>query len=97
MTRRVDFLPEARADLVRLADFLAGRNPDAATDAMEAILAGAGSLSTLANRGAPAMGPNARKHFVPFGRSAYVIIYQVQSERVLITRVFHGLEDRPLA
>lgn len=43
------------------------------------------------------MGPNARKLFVPFGRSAYVLMYQVRVEQVLITRIFHGLEDRPLA
>ena len=97
MKRRVDFLPAARADLVRLADFLAGASPDAAIEALEAILAGAESLSTLAERGAPAMGPNARKLFVPFGRSAYVLMYQVRVEQALITRIFHGLEDRPLA
>lgn len=97
MKRRIDFLPEAKADLVRLADFLAGPGTEAAVEALEAIQAATDSLSTLAERGAPAMGPNARKLFVPFGRSAYVILYQVRAEQVLITRIFHGLEDRPLA
>jgi len=95
--RRVRFLPGGRRDLARLANFLAERNPQAASNAIEAILAAAGSLSEFAERGVPSRSQNARKLFVPFGRSAYIIHYRVEAEEVLIARIFHSLEDRPLA
>ena len=31
---------------------------------------------------------------VPFGRYGYVIRYEVREDRVIVTRVFHALEDR---
>lgn len=96
MSQRVWFLSSARRDLVRLADFLAG-NPAKANQALEAILAGAASLGDFADRGAPVEPPNGRKLIVPFGKAAYIIFYLVEPDAVVITRVFHGLEDRPLA
>ena len=97
MRRRVRFLSSARWDLVRLSDFLAGADPAKALDALEAILAGAASLSEYAERGAPVEPPNGRKLIVPFGRAAYIIFYRVDPDGVIITRIFHSLEDRPLA
>ena len=38
-----------------------------------------------------------RELLVPFGRAAYVIQYRVYDRVVLIARIFHSLEDRPLA
>jgi plasmid stabilization system protein ParE len=41
--------------------------------------------------------PDGRKLIVPFGRTAYIILYLVEPDAVVITRIFHSLEDRPLA
>ncbi len=38
-----------------------------------------------------------RELFVPFRRAAYVIQYRVYERVVLVARIFHSLEDRPLA
>jgi plasmid stabilization system protein ParE len=96
VSRRVRFLSSARRDLLRLTDFLAG-NPAKASGALEVILAGAASLSDYAERGVPVEPPDGRKLIVPFGRTAYIILYLVEPDAVVITRIFHSLEDRPLA
>lgn len=97
MKRRVRLLPRSRRDLVRLADFLAERNPSVADTAIEAILLAIASLGEFAERGAPGRSAKHRRLFVPFGRSAYVVQYRVEAEEVVVGRIFHGLEDRPLA
>lgn len=40
------------------------------------------------------VGRTAREINIPFGRSAYIIRYRVSGRRVIITRIWHGLEDR---
>ncbi|WP_426013129.1 hypothetical protein [Caulobacter sp. DWR2-3-1b2] len=31
---------------------------------------------------------------IPFGQGGYIIRYRVTSDRVIITRIWHGLEER---
>lgn len=66
-------------------------------EAMDVILAGAASLAEFAERGALVEPPNGRKFVVPFGKAAYIIHYLVHPDEVIVTRIFHSLEDRPLA
>ena len=40
------------------------------------------------------VGPTTREINLPFGQSAYVIRYRVTANRVIITRLWHGLELR---
>jgi len=40
------------------------------------------------------MGSVTREINIPFGHSAYVIRYRVKDQRVTITRIWHGLEQR---
>lgn len=82
---------------MRLADFLAGRDSSKATAALDAILARAASLAEYAERGALVEPPHGRKLVVPFGKAAYIIHYLVKHDEVIIARIFHSLEDRPLA
>jgi len=84
----------ASRDLARLADFLAGRNPKAALRAGDALENAARSLSDLADRGRHGPG-GLRELVVRFGKNAYILVYKVEPERVLIARIFHSLEDRP--
>ncbi|MES2033957.1 MAG: type II toxin-antitoxin system RelE/ParE family toxin [Pseudomonadota bacterium] len=97
MSRRVQFGPAAEDDLGRLVDFLLEKNPDAAWKASEALEAAAASLGEFSERGVPGERPNTRELIVPFGRGDYVIQYRVYERLILITRIFHGLEDRPPA
>jgi plasmid stabilization system protein ParE len=36
-----------------------------------------------------------REIFVKFGKSAYVIRYRVTDDAVIITRIWHGRQNRP--
>jgi plasmid stabilization system protein ParE len=40
------------------------------------------------------IGPTTREINLPFGQSAYVIRYRVTANRVIVTRIWHGLELR---
>lgn len=40
------------------------------------------------------MGAFTREINIPFGHSAYVVRYRVKGQRVTITRIWHGLEQR---
>lgn len=51
------------------------------------------SLTTNPLRGRP-VGPTTREVNLPFGQGGYVIRYRVTSDRVIITRIWHGLEER---
>jgi plasmid stabilization system protein ParE len=56
----------ALADLARLHDFFADRNPDAARRAVDALLRAVQSLDTSPERGRPAGTPGIRELIVPF-------------------------------
>ena len=91
----VDWLPEAKADLQRLYGFIAGHSPGAAKRAVTTIIARAGDLSGFPEVGAPWEPDMAyRELVVPFGARAYVLRYRLFQGRVVIARVWHGLEAR---
>lgn len=84
-------------DLARLREFLAGRNPVAAQRAVSIIAEAIDSLALHAERGRPSALEGIRELIVPFGRSAYVICYLLDSSRqeIVIMRLWHGREARP--
>ena len=93
MKRTARLSPHAGRDLLRLASFLSVKNPDAALRALLAIEDAARSLETLGERGKP--GPHdARELIVRFGRDGYAIRYTLSASEVIITRIFHGREQR---
>lgn len=96
MKRTVSVSPAAEGDFDRLADFHAG-DTEASLVVADLLWSAAISLREFAERGVPGRRPGYRELFVPFRRSAYVIQYVVEERTVTITRIFHGLEDRPLA
>jgi plasmid stabilization system protein ParE len=88
---------EATADLARLREFLADRNPAAAQRATTTIAQGIDSLAAYPDRATPSDAEGLRELIVPFGRSAYVIrfMHDLQQEEIVIVRIWHGRETRP--
>ncbi len=87
------WLPEARQDIERLFEFLIDVNPRAAERAIRVIQSGAGSLSEQPEMGRPMRDdPKRRELYLPFGASAYVLRYQIETDTVVIVRVRHGRE-----
>ena len=94
MNRKVEFVPAARADLVRLIEFIADRNPRAAARLSTFLREHTMSLSEFSERGRPGPVEGLRELIVRFGRSRYIIRYQVREDAVVITRIWHGRERR---
>lgn len=91
------FLPEALEDIERLFQFLIDINPLAAQKAMLAIDEGGSLLTQTPYAGAPMdHNPEYRQLFVPFGKSAYVLRYRIdtQNDVLAVVRVWHGREKR---
>lgn len=93
---KVVWLPEAKADVVRLYDFLAEKDPDAATRCAGAVLDGAGLLEATPRIGRPMDDDTDRRElFMAFGAGAYVLRYMLeQSGAVVVIRVWHSRENR---
>jgi plasmid stabilization system protein ParE len=62
--------------------------------AVQAIASAIQSLDQFPERGALVRGANWRELVVRFGRDGYVVRYRVTPSVVLVTRIFHGREDR---
>jgi plasmid stabilization system protein ParE len=87
----------ALEDVDRLVEGLAELSPDAAVRAAQAIRQGGNSLGSNAKRGAMVQGaPGVRKLLVRFGRSGFVIHYAILEDEIVILRVYHGRQDRPV-
>ena len=86
----------ATADLARLRDFLANRNPGAAQRVVATIAQAIDSLATYPDRGRPSGVEGLRELIVPFGRSAYIVRFEHdrQREEIAILRIWHGREAR---
>lgn len=93
MTYRVVISPSANRDVDRLEDWLAERSPQAALRVGGVLKAAFLSLADMPHR-TWRIDEGVRELMVPFGRYGYVIRYEVRESRVIVTRVFHALEDR---
>jgi len=89
------FSSEARADLVRLREFIHIHNPDAAERAAHTILEAINTLKTFPKLGKPV---RAREEYrdlaFVFGRRGYVMRYRLTSSTIRILRVWHVREDK---
>lgn len=97
MTRfRIRFTVEAEQDLLRLFEFLADEDWNAAERALAAIHAGVELLkfSPFSCRKAKPGNPLLRELIIPFGRSGYVALFEIDDARTLtILAVRHQRED----
>lgn len=91
----LEWLAGAKSDLQRLYDFITPHSPNAAARAVQAIVMGVEKLAEFPEAGAP-WRPDSRYRelVIPFGARAYIVRYRVLRDRVIIVRVWHGLEDR---
>lgn len=85
--------PQAGKDAERLDQRLMEYSPTAAARFADLLGRTIASLAEHPLRGR-AVGPTTREINLPFGQSAYVIRYRVAADRVIITRIWHGLELR---
>ena len=93
----VVWLPEALEDVLRLHEFLAANNPEAAGRAIERIAQVARQLQDLPELGQPMDDGVRRQVFVRFGAGAYVVRYRNDDlGRVVVMRVWHSREQREL-
>ena len=92
--KRLFWTPRALADLDRLHDFLAERDPGAARRAVRAIREGLRLMEAHPEAGRPAEGmdPEFRERLIAFGRSGYLALYRVDGALVVVLAVRHGRE-----
>lgn len=89
------WLPDAVRDLARLRDFLEPQNSLAAERAASRIRYAAASLMETPEIGRVVEdAPSLRDLVVHFGAGAYILRYRIDTDAVVIARVWHSREDR---
>lgn len=91
---RLIWSPSALLDVQRAYRFLAGKNVDAARQAVKAIRAGVKIVARHPEIGRPAeeMDPECREWPISFGDSGYVVLYRHEGERVTVLALQHQKE-----
>ena len=93
---RVRVTPEAEEDVLRLYDFLAEKDAQAAERALAAIEAAVDflSLSPYTCRKATTSDPVLREMLIPFGSAGYVALFEIElPSTVTVLAVRHQRED----
>jgi plasmid stabilization system protein ParE len=85
------FSARARDDLVRLREFIADKNPQAAQRVARVLRTAIGRLITHPHLGRPVEDLPACRDLVA---GAYVVRYRVMDDAVEVIRVWHGKENR---
>lgn len=93
MIYTVRFTRQAREDVIRLAAFMAERDPALAVRVTRLLLEAARSLETFPNR-TMRLGDGRRELFVRFGASGYLLRYRVRGRTVTVAEIRHGRENR---
>ncbi len=94
MRRKIIYSQHADADLARLEAFIAADSKRQAARAIARIIRGLQNLQDFPELGKE-VGDGFRQIVLRHGKNGYVIRYRVLDTTVLITRIWHGLEDRP--
>lgn len=90
----VEVTRSALKDAEPLDAWLTGDSPRAAARLGRLVERAISTLATHPLRGRQ-VEDNLREINVPFGRSAYIIRYDVVGQQVLVIRIWHSLEERP--
>lgn len=89
------WLESSLDDLKRINAFLAEKNPDAASRALNTIVNATKNLQDYPELGKPYESDIAfRELFVPFGARGYMIHYRLNMDDVVIVQVWHAREER---
>jgi plasmid stabilization system protein ParE len=91
--RKIVYAQRADADLARLEEFIASESRRQASRAIARILRGLRNLENFPEMGRD-VGEGCRELVLRYGKSGYVIRYRVLDDAILITRIWHGKEDR---
>lgn len=95
MTRRVELRPAAGRDLDRLVSFLAKLDERAADRRERWLRESLRALGRHPFKGRPYKGRQTLRQFtLKQGKSSYLVRYEVTDEAVVITRIWHGKEER---
>jgi plasmid stabilization system protein ParE len=92
--RKIVYSQHADADLERLEAFIAAESRRQAARAIARILRGLRNLQRFPELGKD-VGDGFRQLILRHGKGGYVIRYRVLDEAILVTRIWHGKEDRP--
>jgi plasmid stabilization system protein ParE len=90
-------LPEAKADLIRLHDFISEHNPKAAGRAAKSISDNIKKLALyplLVRQVIDLNIPELRDLFVAFGQAGYIVRYLVKHEQIIIVKIWSSRENR---
>ena len=91
---RITYLSIAVWDLASIRAYIAAENPESAQRVGQRLGQMIAGLATMPNLGKPGRVFNTRELVTPkIGKTAYVVVYRVQSDRVEILRVLPGMRD----
>jgi plasmid stabilization system protein ParE len=95
MRYEVRYTDGARADLLRLSDFLAAKDADAAERAIQTLVRAVGILEEFPYtcRRASGEDPFLRELVVPFGGNGYVVLFHIGIQHVTLLALRHQRED----
>jgi plasmid stabilization system protein ParE len=86
--------PGAASDIERVRKFLEAKNPDAAARAISTIWAALQRAERFPEIGKTIKG-GLRQIVVPFGQRGYIVRYRIRpNDVILVTRIWHGREER---
>ncbi len=94
---KIEWLPEATSDLVRLRAFIKKENSLAAKKAAQRILSVVNLLAKNPGAGMPSQDEACdefRDLYVPFGKGGYIVRYRIKQRSVVVVRVWHSREER---
>lgn len=94
MPRSVRYLRSAEADLERIVAFLSKETAGRAERAIDRLERGFENLSVFPEMGAAVEG-GLRQMVIRDRWNVFVVRYRIQDDAILITRIWHGLENRP--
>lgn len=90
---RVRLTLQAQADLRAQIDWLTERSPRAAEKATHRIFNALSLLGDFPHSG-PSIGGRRREKLVEFGRSGFILRYELLPGEVLVTAILHGSQAR---
>lgn len=91
---QLKWTPQALADVERLYDFLAEKNPDAARRAVATIRQGVRILAKQGRLGRPIedIPLEFREWIIDFGQSAYLVLYHFNDDEIVLLAIRHARE-----
>jgi plasmid stabilization system protein ParE len=91
---RIEYTEVAISDLIRLREFIAEHNPQAAQKAAAKLSAGIKSLAQQPRLGYPVMGAPDPEKIRDLILHPYIVRYTVLPQSLLILRIWHQKEER---